>query len=135
VPIHYERDDRRRRIIIMTTGRVTPEDVRGALDRQANEGTWSYAVLYDARAGTNVPTAADLHELVMHIGALTARHGPRGPVAFVGGTARLLKAGRAYSSLGELTALDVKVFTDVDDAERWLEQAQKAHPSTDLLSN
>ncbi|HEY6362034.1 MAG TPA: hypothetical protein VIX63_13055 [Vicinamibacterales bacterium] len=135
MPIHYERDDERRRIIIMTTGRVTPEDVQGALDRQANEGTWSYAVLYDARAGTNTPTREDLHRLVLYVGALTARHGPRGPVALVSGSARLSRMGRAYSSLGELTALNVQVFTDVDDAECWLEQAQKAHPSTDLLSH
>ena len=73
--------------------------------------------------------------LVLHVGAITARHGPRGPVAFVSGNARLSRIGRAYSSLGELTALNVQVFTDVDDAERWLEQAQKAHPSTDLLSH
>ena len=135
MPIHYERDDLRRRIIIMTTGRVTPEEVRNALDRQANEGTWSYAVLYDARAGTNVPTKADLHRVVMHIGALTAKHGPRGPVAFVSGNDRLSQAGRVYSSLGELTALHVQVFTDVDAAERWLEEAQTVDRSTDLLSS
>lgn len=135
MPIHYERDDARRRIIIMTTGHVTPEDVRGALERQSNEGAWSYAVLYDARAGTNVPTAKDVRHLVLHVGTLTARHGPRGPVALISSNTQLSRMGRAYSSLGELTALNVQVFTDVDDAERWLDEAQKAHPSIGLLSH
>ena len=134
MPVHYERDDARRRIIIMTTGHVTPEDVRGTMERQAHEGAWSYAVLYDARAGTNVPTADDVHRLVLLVGTLTARHGPRGPVALVSGSTRLSRIGRAYSRLGELTALNVQVFADVDDAERWLDEAQKAHPSAGLLS-
>jgi hypothetical protein len=30
---------------------------------------------------------------------------------------------RAYASLGELTALDVEVFTRVEDAEEWLDRA------------
>ena len=134
MPVHYERDDARRRIIIMTTGHVTPEDVRGAVERQAHEGAWSYTVLYDARAGTNVPTADDVHRLVLLVGTLTARHGPRGPVALVSGSTGLSRIGRAYSRLGELTALNVQVFAEVDDAERWLDEAQKAHPSTGLLS-
>ena len=134
MPIHYERDDARRRIVVMTTGHVTPEDVRGTLERQANEGAWSYAVLYDARAGTNVPTAEEVHRLLLHVGTLTARHGPRGPVALISGNTRLSRIGRAYSRLGELTALNVQVFTDVEQAERWLDEAQKAPPSAGLLS-
>jgi hypothetical protein len=53
VPIHYERDDERRRLNIMTVGQVAPEDILGVLERQAKEGAWSYGVLYDARAGRN----------------------------------------------------------------------------------
>ena len=123
MPIHYERDDSRRRIVIMTTGHVTPEEVRGVLERQAREGAWSYSVLYDARAGRNVPTLDDVRRLVLHVGELTCRYGPRGPVALVTTNPQLSKMGRAYANLGELTSLDVQVFTDVDAAEQWLDEA------------
>jgi hypothetical protein len=126
VPIHYERDDTRRRILIMTTGEVTSEEVRDTLERQAKDGAWSYSVLYDTRAGRNVPTIEDIRRLVLFVGQLTCRYGPRGPVAMVSGDPQLSRMARAYSNLGELTSLDVKVFTDVDAAERWLDDAHPA---------
>jgi hypothetical protein len=122
VPLHYERDDERQRINIMTTGHVTTDDVLGAVDRQAEEGTWSYSVLYDVRAGKNIPTPGDLRRVVMRVGVLTARHGPRGPVALVTTTPKMSRMARVYSNLGELTSLDVEVFTRIEDAEQWLDQ-------------
>jgi hypothetical protein len=121
VPLHYERDDARQRISILTTGHVTTEEVLAAVDRQAEEGTWSYSVLYDVRAGKNTPTPEDLRRVVMRVGILTARHGPRGPVALVTKTPHMSRMARAYSNLGALTALDVKVFTRIEDAEQWLD--------------
>lgn len=126
MPIHYERDDARRRLVVMTTGHVTSEEVRNTLDRQAKDGAWSYSVLYDARAGRNVPTIEDVRQLVLHVGQLTCRYGPRGPVALVSTDPQLSKMGRAYSNLGELTSLDVKVFTEVEEAERWLDEVHPA---------
>jgi hypothetical protein len=122
VPLHYERDDERQRILIMTTGHVATEDVLGAVDRQADEGTWSYSVLYDARAGKNTPTPEDLRRVVIRVGVLTARHGPRGPVALVTKSHQMSRMARAYSNLGQLTALDVEVFAHIEDAERWLDR-------------
>src|SRR5688572_33496166 len=107
----------------MSTGHVTPEDVRGVLERQAKEGAWSYSVLYDARAGRNVPTIDEVRRLVLHVGQLTCRYGPRGPVALVTTDPQLSRMGRAYSNLGELTSLAVQVFTDVEAAEHWLDEA------------
>jgi hypothetical protein len=122
VPLHYERDDSRQRILILTAGHVTTEEVLGVVDRQAEEGTWSYSVLYDVRAGKNIPTPEDLCRVVMRVGVLTARHGPRGPVALVTTTPQMSRMARTYSNLGELTALDVEVFTRVEDAEQWLDR-------------
>jgi len=122
VPLHYERDDERQRILILTTGHVTTEEVLAAVERQAEEGTWSYSVLYDVRAGKNTPTSDDLRRVVMRVGMLTARHGPRGPVAMVADKPHMSRMARAYSNLGELTALDVQVFTRLEDAEEWLDR-------------
>ena len=126
VAIHYERDDSARRIVIMTTGQVTQEDVLATLERQAREGAWSYSVLYDARAGRNIPTIEEVRRLVLHVGQLTCRYGPRGPVALISTNPQLSRMARAYANLGELTSLDVRVFTDVADAERWLDEAHPA---------
>ncbi len=127
MPIHYERDDDGQRIRIMMTGHVTTEDVLGLVDRQAREGTWSYSVLYDTRASKSLPTPDDLHRVVMRVGTLTVRHGPRGPVALVTTSPQFSRMCHAYARLGELTALDVRAFASVEEAEDWLSQA---HPSS-----
>ncbi len=121
MPIRYERDDRRRRIAATSEGAVAPEDVLSVLDRQASDGAWSYATLYDARASADVPTAQDLHDVVLRVGQLTVKHGRRGPVALVVGDPVLAKMGRRYASLGDLTAMDVRVFSSVEEAEQWLD--------------
>ena len=124
MPLHYERDDRRRRIVVTTTGIVTLSDVLAIVDRQAGEGAWPYGVLHDARTSDDVPSTTDLVTLVRHVGTLTTRHGPRGPVAFVVAQSALARMGRRYASLGELTSLHVNVFTTIEDAERWLDSRQ-----------
>jgi hypothetical protein len=127
--IRYERDDRRRRVHIMSVGPTTTEQVLGTLDRQAADGAWSYSVLYDARASASKPTGNDLRALLLRVGELTTRYGPRGPVAFVTSSARLSRAGQAYANAGELTALNMKVFTSLADAERWLDGCAGVAPA------
>ena len=73
MPIHYERDDRKRRIVITSAGPVTAADALAIIDRQAAEGAWTYSVLYDTRAGLNLPTPADLHQLLLRVGVLTTK--------------------------------------------------------------
>jgi hypothetical protein len=122
VPIFYERDDTKRRITATSVGRVTLEQTIAIIDRQALEGAWSYGTLYDARASDDVPTAAEVQQLVQHIGVLTTRRGPRGPVALVVGKPALSRMGTMYAKLAELTALDARVFVAVEEAERWLDE-------------
>lgn len=120
MPIYYERDASRRRVVATSVGAVTLSDALAIIDREA-ENAWSWGVLYDARASDDVPTSADVLSIVKHVGMLTTKHGPRGPVALVVGDSALHKMGRRYASLGELTALDVRVFTTLDEAENWLD--------------
>lgn len=127
MPIHYECDDAAKRVVIKTSGEVTSEEVLETLDRQAAEHAWSFAVLYDAREGGNQPTRQEMLRLVQRVGELTAAHGPRGPVAFLVAPGHaLLDTGRKYSRLGELTAMKVRVFTNLEEADQWL---QLVHPS------
>jgi hypothetical protein len=103
---------------------VTLSEALAIMDRQAMEGAWSYGVLYDARASLYVPTADDLVAMATRVGVLTTKYGPRGPVALVVGDSAHHKVGRRYASLGELTALDVRVFTTLDEAESWLDASR-----------
>jgi hypothetical protein len=91
------------------------------VDRQATDRTWSYAMLYDARAAASTPTIDEMRRLVLHIGKLTTAHGPRGPVALVANGPLLETAERVYASPGTPTGLNVRVFTTLVEAERWLE--------------
>jgi len=122
--IQFESDTRRMRCVATPVGAVTLAETLAIMDRQANEGAWSYAVLYDARASTYVPTSDDLIAMTKRVGMLTTRYGPRGPVALVVGDSALHKMGRRYSSLGELTSLDVRVFTTLEEAETWLDASR-----------
>lgn len=124
MPIHYERDARRRRIVATSAGTVTLSDAIAIIDRQAAEGAWLHGVLYDTRGSDDVPSKADLIALVQHIGRLTTKHGPRGPVALVVGKSALKGMGRRYASLGELTRAHIGIFTTIDEAERWLDAEQ-----------
>ena len=105
-----------------SVGAVTLTEALAIIDRQAAEDAWSYDVLYDTRASADAPAPADVHQLLLRVGQLTAKHGPRGRVAFVVCDPGLSKMGRRYASLGDLTALDVRLFATVAEAERWLDQ-------------
>ena len=55
MPIHYQRDDAKQRINVRSEGMPTLEEVLAIMNRQAAEGVWSYAVLYDSRGATRAP--------------------------------------------------------------------------------
>ena len=122
MPIYYERHDAARRLVIISNGYVTFEEVRDTLDRQASDGIWSYAALWDARGALTDPTTDELRRMVLYIGGLTASRGPRGPVAIVASTESFARMCRMYAGLGHLTALRVKVFGTLEQAETWLDQ-------------
>jgi len=119
--IEFERDTRQLRCVATSVGAVTLGEALAIMDRQAAEGAWSYGVLYDMRASKYVPTAEDLIVMTTRVGMLTTKYGPRGPVALVVGDSALQKMARRYASLGELTALDARVFTTIEEAEVWLD--------------
>jgi hypothetical protein len=119
MPIEYARDDDRRLILATSHGVVTLADAIAVVDGQAADGAWSYGVLYDTRGGIGTPSVSDVNALVLHVGRLTTRYGPRGPVALVV-TADLLGMGNRYARLGHLTSLQVEMFGSVEEAEAWL---------------
>src|SRR3954453_19526421 len=69
MPIDYDRDDDRRLITLTFTDPFTFEEALSQADRQSAEGTWEYAVFYDLRAISRVPTTSQMHEGLSHIPA------------------------------------------------------------------
>jgi hypothetical protein len=120
MPIDYTRDDRARRIHVRDYGTVTLAEMRAIMNRQAAEGTWAFATLHDAREMTSSLTAAEVRTVVEHVNALTAQHGPRGPVAIVLEQTVAYGMARMYSILSDRTAVVVSAFRDLQEAERWL---------------
>ena len=120
MPIHYERDDKKRRILAISEGEVTVHDTLAVIDRQVADGAWTYRMLFDTRASPSLPTLEELHLVVRHVGALTTRYGPRGPVALVVVDPALFEIGGRYARLADLTALRVGLFGNPRDAEEWL---------------
>ena len=120
MPITYERDDERRRIIVTTIGIVGIDDLLAVMDRQAGEGTWQYGMLYDSRRVASVASQTDVRAALKHVEALSRTHGRRGPVAFVTTMPAAYGMVRMYSTLADQLHQAVEVFRDLADAESWL---------------
>ena len=120
MPITYERDDKLRRIVVTTIGIVGLDDMLAVVDRQANEGTWQYGILYDSRRVASVASQTDVRAGVRHVEVLSRTHGKRGPVAFVTTMPAAYGMVRIYSTLSGQVEQAVEVFRDIGDAERWL---------------
>jgi len=121
MPITYERDDQRRRIIVTTIGIVGLDDMMAVVDRQATEGTWQYGILYDSRRVASVASQTDVRAGLRRIELLSRTHGRRGPVAFVTTMPAAYGMVRMYSTLAGQLHQPVEVFREIEDAERWLE--------------
>jgi hypothetical protein len=120
MPIHYERNDKKRRILAISEGDVTVDDTLAIIDRQVADGAWTYHMVFDTRGSAALPTVDDLRRLLQHVGALTTKYGPRGPVAMVVVDPALYEIGGRYARLADLTALRVGLFMTPREAEEWL---------------
>jgi hypothetical protein len=79
MPSAYERDDQRRLITVTVTEPYSVDDILSAIDRQAAEDTWEYAVLYDLRSVTHASTEADLQQIADRVRVVGGGR-ERGPV-------------------------------------------------------
>jgi hypothetical protein len=124
-PLTYSRDDARHRITVTITGPATLDDMMRIVERQAADGTWRYAMLYDQRTTAISASAGELRAFLAAVDRLTRAHGPRGPVAMVCLTDEQFGMARMYSTLGEHQGLDSEAFRDFAAAEAWLDRRQE----------
>ena len=121
MPITLEIDNDRQCATFAMAGPFDANEVLQSLERQRNEGAWSYAVLFDTRRMTDSPTL----DQVKHLFSVTGQPGPasemRGPLALLATDAALYSMACAYMALGGATR-KIEVFRELADAERWLDQ-------------
>jgi hypothetical protein len=92
-----------------------------AVERQAADGIWRYAMLCDERRTTVSLSAPATHVLLDVIVRLTRVHGPQGPIAIVCETPAQYGMSRMCATLGEQRGLDCAVFRSLDAAATWLD--------------
>jgi hypothetical protein len=120
MPIRYERNDSRRRMVVTMKGAFQTDDVLAIMARQRVENTWTYGVLYDLRGVTPQPTFADLGQIMSHAAVNRRGEGPHGPVALLATEPGLYDRLRAYAALGRSTRLTIEVFRNWGEAQQWL---------------
>ena len=105
MPIAYQRDDQRRLITVTVTEPCSVDDIISVIDRQADEDTWEYALLYDLRALTDASTEADLQQIAERVKVVGGGR-ERGPVGIA------IRARPALFLLGLMYANLTKEFVD-----------------------
>ena len=119
MPIRYERDDARRRIVVTTSGDVTADEVMSVIDRQIAEGAWTYAMLYDHSLALSLPPDDAVTVIVARTRQASEQLGPRGPIAAVTRDAEQFRRAPAFAWL-EHSPDAVAFFSDRRSAEKWL---------------
>ncbi len=118
-PIHYARDDQRCLITLTITEPYALDEMLRAIDRQAAEDTWTYAVLSDLRAVIDLWTAADLRDIAARVQA-AGEERARGPVGIAVGARRDgLRMGLTYAELTR-TLVDVEVLLTAVQLDDWI---------------
>jgi hypothetical protein len=116
MPIRYERDDARRRVAVTVEGPFAVADFLAVMERQRDDGAWTYGMLSDLRGMTGEPAIDDLRQFMSEAARTTQ---PRGPLAIVATDPVIYGRACTYATLARAT-LTVEVFRNLDEAEAWL---------------
>jgi hypothetical protein len=119
MPVRFERDDGRRRVVVAVEGALQPDEVLGILAQRRTDGTVTYGTLCDLRSMTGRPTMGDLRHVVTESAARDAGQVRRGPLAILATDPDHYIMACAYAALRQPTRT-VEVFRALDEAEQWL---------------
>jgi hypothetical protein len=125
VAISYERDDQRRLVAVTVTEPYSMDDFFSAIDRQAAENTWAYAMFYDVRSLTTINL--DLQQLVEHVQRVGGgRH--RGPVGIaIGSRPEQFRLGLKYSEMTKKIA-SVEILLTAMQVDDWFARNARRSP-------
>jgi hypothetical protein len=115
----YARDAERRIVRVTTRHVLTVDDLVAIIDRQREEGSWTFGILYDMRRLEGPMSKEDTMRVANHVRQSVSEHGPRGPVALVTRKSDLVGAGLVYAH-DIKRSTEIEVFWDVQEADEWL---------------
>jgi hypothetical protein len=119
MPIAYQRNDHRRLITVTVTGECSADDITGVIDRQADENTWEYALLYDLRAMTASSTEADLQRIAERVQVVGGGR-KRGPVGIaIRPRPAVFLEGLMYATLTK-GLVAIEILLTVAQVDSWL---------------
>jgi hypothetical protein len=119
--LQISRDDLRRRIFVTVVGALDFVDAADRVAMQAQDGAWSYGVLYDMRRMTTSPTDQEWHLIAGRVRSLN-QAGDRGPVAIVGlANPAQVAAIANYAERLRASGVEMAFFDDTQSAEAWLD--------------
>ena len=133
MPLLHERDDVKQRVVVTATGPFHGAEVLAFLARQRDDGTWTYALLYDTRGMTGHPTIEDLRLFMKLHAEADVEQRPRGPLALVSTGTTVYAMACMCAALGG-TKREVEVFLHRDEAEKWLAAQVAEEPLSPALA-
>jgi hypothetical protein len=119
MPITYERDDQRRLITVRVSESYSVDDILSAIDRQAAEDTWEYAMLYDLRAAMHLSTEGEAQQLADRVKAVGGGR-ERGSLGIaVGARPEGVRMGLRYTELTR-KLVNVEMLLTTSQVDDWL---------------
>jgi hypothetical protein len=126
MPHTYERDDDRRLITVKLIDPSSVDDILSAIDRQAAEDTWEYAMLYDLRSVSQLLSEAEVQTVADRVKGI-GRGRVRGPVGIaIDVKPQWLRIGIRYSELTR-TIHVVEVLLTAPQLDDWLARNTARH--------
>jgi hypothetical protein len=127
MPTTYERDDDRRLITVRLIEPSSVKDILAAIDRQAAEDTWEYAMLYDLRSLTQMLTEAEVQAVADRVKSIGGGR-LRGPVGIaIDVKPEWLRLGIRYSELTRKIVV-VEVLLTAAQLDDWLARNGRLRP-------
>ena len=118
MPVSYERDDARRRVLVTVQGSFAPADFLAIMARRLAEGIGGYGILYDLRRAAGEATIDDVRQF---LSATAPTPRPKwGPIALVATHPVLYARACTYAQIGRAARLTIGVFREMDEADLWL---------------
>jgi hypothetical protein len=124
MPVRFERDDGRRRVLIVVEGVLQLDEVLSVLTQRRLDGTLAYGTLCDLRSMTGRPTIRDWRDILTEAAAHDTGQVRRGPLAIIATDPAHYVAACAYAELRQRTRT-TGVFRWPEEAERWLMARQR----------
>jgi hypothetical protein len=114
----YLHDADRRLVLITASETITSDDVAAIINRQRQDGSWSFGIVYDLRRASTAISRDESARIAEDVRLMVATEGPRGRVALVTTRADVIASGVRYSFH---TSEDVSVamFCGVPEGIAW----------------